>query len=130
MVPAVWHKYTDRRSLVTPAARRRRGAQALVEEVEAEVAPLRELRLYLMCDRYVRRSDRQRIAEHFHVQGPSVPDFGQSYNVAPQTSHPVIRLNRDTGEREIVLMRWGLIPFWMLLAKSAGAPDVSESQTL
>ena len=25
---------------------------------------------------------------------------------------PVVRLNRDTGEREIVLMRWGLIPFW------------------
>jgi putative SOS response-associated peptidase YedK len=21
-------------------------------------------------------------------------------------------LNRDTGQRELVLMRWGLIPFW------------------
>jgi putative SOS response-associated peptidase YedK len=65
-----------------------------------------------MCGRYVRRSDKQRIAEHFHVHGPSVPDFGESYNVAPQTFQPVIRLNRDTGEREIVLMRWGLIPYW------------------
>jgi hypothetical protein len=25
---------------------------------------------------------------------------------------PVVRLNRNTGERELVLMRWGLIPFW------------------
>jgi putative SOS response-associated peptidase YedK len=65
-----------------------------------------------MCGRYVRRSDKQRIAEHFHVYGPSVPDFGPSWNVAPQTFQPVVRLNRDTGEREIVMMRWGLIPYW------------------
>jgi putative SOS response-associated peptidase YedK len=65
-----------------------------------------------MCGRYVRRSDKQRIAEHFHVHGPSLPEFGPSWNVAPQTFQPIIRLNRDTGEREAVLMRWGLIPFW------------------
>lgn len=65
-----------------------------------------------MCGRYVRRSDKQRIAEHFHVYGPSVPDFGPSWNVAPQTFQPVVRLNRDTRDREIVMMRWGLIPFW------------------
>ena len=65
-----------------------------------------------MCGRYVRRSDKQRIAEHFHVYGPSVPDFGPSWNVAPQTFQPVVRLNRDTREREIVMMRWGLIPYW------------------
>jgi hypothetical protein len=66
----------------------------------------------LMCGRYVRRSDKQRIAEHFQVHGPSLPDFGPSWNVAPQTLQPIIRLNWDTGERELVLMRWGLIPFW------------------
>src|SRR6266702_1710132 len=65
-----------------------------------------------MCGRYVRRSDKQRIAEHFHVYGPSVPDFGPSWNVAPQTFKPVVRLNRDTREGEIVMMRWGLIPYW------------------
>jgi putative SOS response-associated peptidase YedK len=67
-----------------------------------------------MCGRYVRRSDKQRIAEHLHVHGPSVPDFGESYNVSPQTFQPVIRLNRDTGEREIALMCRGLIPFCLL----------------
>jgi len=65
-----------------------------------------------MCGRYVRRSDKQRIAEHFHVHGPSLPEFGPSWNVAPQTFQPIVRLDRDTGEREVVLMRWGLIPFW------------------
>src|ERR1700742_4607467 len=65
-----------------------------------------------MCGRYVRRSDKQRIAEHFAVHGPSLPDFGPSWNVAPQTFQPVVRLSRDTGEREIVMMRWGLVPYW------------------
>jgi putative SOS response-associated peptidase YedK len=82
-----------------------------------------------MCGRYVRRSDKQRIAEHFAVHGPSLPDFGPSWNVAPQTFQPIARLNRDTGERELVLLRWGLIPFWILLANSGGAAEVSENGT-
>lgn len=64
-----------------------------------------------MCGRYLRRSEKQRIAEHFRLHGeppfPLPPDF----NVAPTTHQPVIRLNRETGEREMVLMRWGLVPF-------------------
>jgi putative SOS response-associated peptidase YedK len=65
-----------------------------------------------MCGRYVRRSDKQKIAEHFSVHGPSLRDFGPSRNAAPQTFQPIVRLNRDTGDRELVLMRWSLIPFW------------------
>jgi putative SOS response-associated peptidase YedK len=65
-----------------------------------------------MCGRYARRSDKQRIAELFTVHGPVIPDFGPSWNVSPQTFRPVVRLNRDTGELEIVLMRCGLVPFW------------------
>jgi putative SOS response-associated peptidase YedK len=64
-----------------------------------------------MCGRYVRKSDKQKIAEHFAVHGPVIPDFGPFWNVAPQTFQPIVRLNQDTGEREIVLMRWGLVPY-------------------
>lgn len=67
-----------------------------------------------MCGRYYRRSDKQRIAEAFKLgklpDGFVLPDW--DYNVAPTTMQPVIRLNRDTGEREMVLMRWGLIPYF------------------
>jgi putative SOS response-associated peptidase YedK len=70
-----------------------------------------------MCGRYVRRSDKQRIADHFHVHGPSLPDFGPSWNIAPQTFQPVVRLSRESGGREIVLMRWGLVPYWSKDAK-------------
>jgi len=64
-----------------------------------------------MCGRYLRRSDKQRIAETFHLaKGLAhlvLPPW--DYNVAPTTFQPVIRTDRD-GERELTLMRWGLIP--------------------
>jgi putative SOS response-associated peptidase YedK len=34
------------------------------------------------------------------------------YNVAPSTFQPVIRESREDGSREMILMRWGLIPFF------------------
>ena len=70
-----------------------------------------------MCGRYLRRADKQRIAEAFRLG--KLPDgfvLPPDYNVAPSTFQPVIRLNRDTGEREMVMMRWGLVPNF---AKSA-----------
>ena len=65
-----------------------------------------------MCGRYLRRSDKQRLAEAFHL-GDLPPDFvlpPWDYNVAPTTHQPVIRHARETGEPELVLMRWGLVP--------------------
>ena len=41
-----------------------------------------------------------------------VPFFAPSYNVAPQSTQPVVRLNADTGKPEFALMRWGLVPYW------------------
>ena len=41
-----------------------------------------------------------------------MPWFAPSYNVAPQSTQPVVRLNADTGKREFALMRWGLVPNW------------------
>jgi putative SOS response-associated peptidase YedK len=66
-----------------------------------------------MCGRYYRKSDKQKIAEGFHVS--KVDDFPLppwDYNIAPTTMQPIIRANRDTGERELVQLRWGLIPFF------------------
>jgi putative SOS response-associated peptidase YedK len=63
-----------------------------------------------VCGRYVRKSTRREIARWFEAEDAA--EWGASYNVAPQTFQPVVRLNRDTGQREIVLMRWGLIPYW------------------
>ena len=64
-----------------------------------------------MCGRYPRRATRKAIGGVFGISPDLLPEFSQSYNVAPQTFQPVVRLNRDTGEREITLARWGLVPF-------------------
>ena len=67
-----------------------------------------------MCGRYYRQSDKQRIAEAFHLG--NVDDFpleaAPSYNIAPTTMQPVIRNSRDNDERQIVAMRWGMVPFF------------------
>jgi putative SOS response-associated peptidase YedK len=41
-----------------------------------------------------------------------MPWFSPTYNAAPQSVQPVVRLNRDSGQREFAQMRWGLVPFW------------------
>jgi putative SOS response-associated peptidase YedK len=65
-----------------------------------------------MCGRYYRRSDKQRIAEGFLngrlPDGFVLPPW--DYNVAPTTFQPVVRNNRETAERELVMMRWGMVP--------------------
>ncbi len=77
-----------------------------------------------MCGRYVRRSDKQRITEHFQTGG-TVFDIPPSYNVAPTSFQPVIRLSGDKGGREIVMMRWGLIPGWCKDVRSLGASTIN-----
>lgn len=62
-----------------------------------------------MCGRYGRRADKQRIAEWFHTHNTDVFNdeyyeinstrFAPSYNIAPESIQPVVRLDRDTGER-------------------------------
>jgi putative SOS response-associated peptidase YedK len=61
--------------------------------------------------------------DYFHT-GAMVFDLPPSYNIAPTTFQPVIRLNRDTGEREIAMMRWGLIPSWHQDPKHLGVSAI------
>jgi putative SOS response-associated peptidase YedK len=70
-----------------------------------------------MCGRFARRSTQQVLADWFGVELEEMPWFAPSYNAAPQSVQPVVRLNRDTGGPEFVLNRWGLVPFWAKEAK-------------
>jgi putative SOS response-associated peptidase YedK len=67
-----------------------------------------------MCGRYYSLFDKQQVAEHFHVRhtADNVGIIAPNYNVAPGDPQPVIRRNRDTGERELVMMRWGIVPWF------------------
>jgi putative SOS response-associated peptidase YedK len=66
-----------------------------------------------MCGRYYRRSDKQRIAEAFRLgQLPDGFVLPPDFNVAPSTFQPIVRQSRETGDRELVMMRWGLLPYF------------------
>jgi len=52
------------------------------------------------------------------------------YNVAPQSLQPVVRLDSETGERELTVMRWGLIPFWSKDSKIAYSTINAKAETI
>jgi putative SOS response-associated peptidase YedK len=83
-----------------------------------------------MCGRYYRRSDKQKIAEAFHTGLPTTFEILPSYNVAPQTFQPVVCFNRKTLERELVQMRWGLVPYWAKDAKIGYSTINAKAETL
>ncbi len=70
-----------------------------------------------MCGRFARRSTLEVLAEWVGVDLEDVPPFAPSYNVAPQSLQPLVRVNRDSGKPEFALLRWGLVPFWAKDAK-------------
>jgi len=86
-----------------------------------------------MCGRYGRRADKQRIAEWMQTHNTNVFDdsyFAPSYNVAPQSLQPVVRLDSETGQRELTVMRWGLVPFWAKDAKIGYSTINAKSETV
>lgn len=86
-----------------------------------------------MCGRYGRRADKQRIAEWFHTRNTNVFDestYAPSFNVAPQSMQPVVRLDAETGERELTVMRWGLVPFWSKDSKLAYSTINAKAETV
>jgi putative SOS response-associated peptidase YedK len=86
-----------------------------------------------MCGRYGRRADKQRIAEWFQTHNTDVFNesyFAPSYNVAPQSLQPVVRLDAETGERELTVMRWGLVPFWSKDGKASYSTINARAETV
>ena len=86
-----------------------------------------------MCGRYGRRADMQRIAEWMQTRNTTVFDetyFAPSYNVAPQTDQPIVRIDSQTGERELTVMRWGLVPYWSKDGKAAFSTINAKAETL
>jgi putative SOS response-associated peptidase YedK len=65
-----------------------------------------------MCGRYYSRRQKQQIAEQFHAGKVFEEPIAPNYNIAPTTFQPIIRIERDSGEREMALLRWGLVPFF------------------
>lgn len=76
-----------------------------------------------MCGRYV--SPEEAEIERFWNLGRHNPaPFARRFNVAPTQPIPILRLDRATGEIELVTARWGLIPNWW---KDAKPPRTSHN---
>lgn len=76
-----------------------------------------------MCGRYAITVKDSVIAEHFRATQGSY-EFGPSYNIAPTQQVPIV-LKQD-GERSLQSAKWGLLPAWILLAKSV-TPSAERS---
>ena len=65
-----------------------------------------------MCGRYVLFSSAKEITDEFELSG--FPEVEPRYNIAPSQEAPAIRVDPGTTppKRELVLLRWGLIPSW------------------
>jgi putative SOS response-associated peptidase YedK len=67
---------------------------------------------FTMCGRYARKSAQELLAEWFEMDLKQMRWAPPTWNAAPQSFQPVVRLNPETGIREMPLLRWGLIPSW------------------
>jgi putative SOS response-associated peptidase YedK len=83
-----------------------------------------------MCGRYYRRSDKQKIAEAFRTGVPTTFEILPSYNAAPQSLQPIVCINPKTLERELIQMRWGLVPYWAKDPKIGYSTIHAKAETL
>jgi len=81
-----------------------------------------------MCGRYTLQATPKELAAQFAVEDP--PLFKTRYNIAPTQNVPVVRLKPDTANRELVLLRWGLIPSWANDPKIAYSTINAKTETV
>jgi SOS response associated peptidase (SRAP) len=66
-----------------------------------------------MCGRYDNLIAKDAYRTLFKAGRLPRSNFPPRYNIAPTDQIPIIRVDPQDGERELVMARWGLIPFWM-----------------
>lgn len=63
-----------------------------------------------MCSRYSLTSPHEAVRAYFRYRNDEA--FPPRYNIAPTQPVAIVRLG-PTGERELALVRWGLVPSWV-----------------
>ena len=81
-----------------------------------------------MCGRYQLSLPFDDIVEHFEIQSTPGLEFATRFNIAPTQSVPVVR--NSSGQRELVTLRWGLVPHWAQNADSAARMINARSETV
>ena len=81
-----------------------------------------------MCGRYAVHVSADTVRALFYTTGPLV-NLAPSWNVAPTMAAPVVRVHPRSGERQLDLMRWGLVPHFTKDLKAARKPINARSET-
>jgi putative SOS response-associated peptidase YedK len=63
-----------------------------------------------MCGRFTRSTDKDDLQSRFGFINPRNIPLSPRYNISPTQNSPTVVINQD--QRELTLMRWGLIPSW------------------
>src|SRR5947209_2693109 len=63
-----------------------------------------------MCGRFTLKQAAQTLQEMFELS--EVPMLPLRYNIAPTQTVAAVRLRADRPVRELVLLRWGMVPSW------------------
>jgi putative SOS response-associated peptidase YedK len=87
-----------------------------------------EKRIEPMCGRYTLRATPAKFAEIFDLL--RVSERVPRYNIAPTQRVAVVRTSPDEERRELVEMRWGLIPSWAKDAKMGATLINARSETV
>ena len=66
-----------------------------------------------MCGRYDNLIAREAYRQIFRAERLPSSNFPPRYNIAPTDPIPIIRVDTRDGARELIMARWGLVPWWM-----------------
>jgi putative SOS response-associated peptidase YedK len=81
-----------------------------------------------MCGRYSITTPVEGLRRVFKFGGPSL-NLQPRWNVAPTQEAPVVRRAKD-GQRELRMLRWGLVPFWTKDVSGAARMINARSETV
>jgi putative SOS response-associated peptidase YedK len=63
-----------------------------------------------MCGRYMLTTPVDALRQLFLFK--ERPNLPPRYNIAPTQDVPIVRRTRDGAGRELIMARWGLVPYW------------------
>lgn len=81
-----------------------------------------------MCGRYVTKAEAE-IERFWNVRRGGGAAFGALFNAAPTQALPVIRIQADQN-RNLALLRWGLVPSWAKDAKAGAGLINARGETV
>jgi putative SOS response-associated peptidase YedK len=84
-----------------------------------------------MCGRFAQFSDLRTLATRFGVAEAAVRavEWPPRYNIAPSTPILAVRLDGE-GQRELVRLKWGLLPHWSVEPKTGYSTSNARAETV